>query len=121
MQASAGRLNPISIYTGWNSNDPGGADYKFHAEKPGSTTLIFKGTINHIWWGAKLGLVPFVDRRDFVEAQVEITVEQCQYKVTTISKWQVTGPANLNIEAWINEAGLTDDGTGHFRGTASVS
>jgi hypothetical protein len=116
-----GRLNPISIHTGWDSNDPGGADYKFHAERVGTTTIFFKGTINHVWWPAKLGLFPLVDRKDFVKDQVEITVEECQYKVTTISKWQVSGEANIKIEAWINGAGLMDDGTGHYTGTANVT
>jgi len=115
-----GRLNPISIYTGWDSNDPGGADYTFHAEKAGTTIIKFKGTISQIWWPAKLGLPPLVNRRDFVNAQVDITVKKCDYKVTSISKWQVPGPVNLRIEASISEAGLVDDGTGRFTGTASV-
>jgi len=116
-----GRLNPLSIYTGWDSNDPGGANYTFHAEKTGTTIISFKGTINQIWWPAKLGLLPgAVTRRDFVNAQVEITVEKCDYKITTISKWQVPGPVNLKVEALISEAGLADDGTGRLTGTASV-
>ena len=115
-----GKLNPISIYTGWDSNDPGGADYTFHAEKAGTTVITFKGTISQIWWPAKLGLPPLVNRRDFVNARVEITVKSCDYRITSISKWLVPGPANIRIEAMINEAGLAEDGTGRLKGTATV-
>lgn len=114
-----GKLSPIEIDTGWDPNYPGGADFKFHAEKAGTTLITFKGTISHIWW-LTLGL-PLIDRRDFVEDQVEITVEECQYKVTTISKWEYSGQVNIRIEAWISEAGLVDDGTGRYTGTGSVT
>ena len=117
-----GTLHPISIYTGWDSNDPGGAVYKFHASKVGRTTINFKGTINHIWWPAILGLPKAIDRRDFVEDQVQIEVQECQYKVTTISHWKVPGEANVQIEATLDGAGLTDDGTGlHYNGNGSVT
>lgn len=116
-----GKLNPISMMTGWDANDPGGADYKFHAEKAGTTIISFKGTINHIWWPAQLGLPPLIDRRDFVEDLVELTVEECQYKVTTISKWESSGLVKIRIEAWIHEAGLAEDGPGHYTGTGSVT
>lgn len=113
-----GKLNPISIHTGWSSDDPGGADYKFHAEKVGTTIISFKGTINQVWWGAKLGLAPFVTRRDFVEDQVEITVEECQYKVTVSSSFPVP---DMFIGAVFKDALMTLDAQGFYSGTATVT
>ena len=112
-----GNLHPISTYTGyWNSDDPGGVDYKFHAEKVGTTIITFKGTINQVWWGAIIGL-PLVTRRDFVESQVEITVEECQYKITAISHFSAQG---VTFVATM-EGALTKGADGRFTGLATVT
>lgn len=113
-----GTLTPRSSYTGWRPTAPGTANFSLHADKVGATTVSFTGTINHIWWLAKLGLPPVVDRRDFVNAQVEIEVEDCSYTVNAVSQW--TGP-DINYVAMIDQAGMVTDAPGHFTGTATVN
>lgn len=115
--AGIGSLTPKTSYTGWNLKDSGGANFNFRAEKAGTTTIHVKGTINHIWWLANLGLPPVVDRRDFVNSEVEIKVEDCSYKVTTTSRWSAD---EVNWVAKIDQAGMTTDAPGHYTGTATV-
>jgi hypothetical protein len=111
---SVGTLNQNTIYTGWNSNDPPGADLMFHVVKVGSTTISFKGTINHIWWLAELGFPPVVDRRDFVNATVDITVEECQYKVLTVSHFLEQG-----VKLTARMEGMLHGADGHYSGTGT--
>jgi hypothetical protein len=118
--AGIGTLTWTTIYTGWDFNDPAGADFKFHADKAGMTTINFTGKINHIWWASKylIGLPPLTDRRDFVTGQVDITVEECQYKVTAISTFSVPG---VRLKAVILDAGLVLDTDSRFKGKATVT
>lgn len=48
---------------------------------------------------------------------MEIKVEDCQYKVTAVSRWSGFG---FNISAIIHEAEMTTDAPGHYTGTATV-
>lgn len=113
-----GSLSPTSIVTGWDTNDPGGAEFNFHADEAGKTIISFMGTIRQKWWPAKIGLPAPVFRKDFVYALVDITVEECQYKVTAISRW--TGH-DLNLVAIIDQEGLSEQAPGIYNGTATVN
>jgi hypothetical protein len=117
---SIGTLTWTTIDTGWNFNDPGGADFKFHADKAGSTMVEFNGTIRHVWWGSRYlpGLPPLTDRKDHVTSNVEIIVEECQYKVTAVSTFIAPG---VKLVAEISDAGLTLAADGRFTGTGSVT
>ena len=115
--ASVGVLNQNYVDTGWRSGDPGGADYIFRADKAGTTTISFTGTINHLWWPSILGLSTSVDRRDSVNDQVDIKVENCKYKVTTISYFDQPG---IQFDALIKDGELKSDSPGHYTGTATV-
>jgi hypothetical protein len=113
---SIGTLNQNTIYTGWESNDPPGATLLFHVVKVGSTTISFKGTINHVWWLAELGFPRVIDRRDFVTTTVDITVVECQYKVVTISHFAEQG---VKLKATME--GMLHGEDGHFTGTGTVN
>lgn len=116
---SVGTLQPASIRTGFYSIDPGGAEFQFHADKVGTTSISFKGTINHIWWASKylIGLPALTDRTDFVTDQVGITVEQCQYKVMAISHFSTAGVKLLAIMDGV----LIKNEDGNLTGTAAVN
>jgi hypothetical protein len=97
------------------ASDPIGATtFLFTAQKPGTVDVQFQATLNT---RVILGLA--LDSRTLT-TKVTMAVEDCLYKVTAMSRWQVPGPANINILAEITNAALTDDGQGGYTGTASV-
>jgi hypothetical protein len=116
-----GQVTPRESRTMWNSDVPGSANFVFHAENPGTTTISFEGRVNQAWGGSVLETLINPSRWESIFDTVDVTVQDCSYKVTTYSKWQVPGPANIKIKAWITEAGLTNDGTGHYTGTGNVT
>jgi len=123
-----GTLSPRLAYTGRGTLAPGEIDYNFHAVKEGSTTITFEGTVLYgavknaiLRLGKALGIYSqnFFGPRVF--NQIEIKVEKCNYKVTSISKWVSTGQVQVKIDATITNCGLIDDGSGKtFKGECSV-
>lgn len=113
---SVGKLNPVDVYTGWNPNDPGAILFNVRALKVGATTVSFKGTIKQLWWGAKLGL-RVVLRRDYVEATVDIRVDDCDYKVTAFSHFSAQGVVVVGSM----EGGLKRGADGSLAGTATMT
>lgn len=110
--SSIGSINPSSSLTSMNSE--GRAWFIFSAEKPGTTIIQFWGKVSSlVFLGLEIS-------SDTVTTELSVTVEECQYKVTTLSKWQPGGIVNMRIVAWIHEAGLVDGGTGRYTGTGSV-
>lgn len=98
--------------TGWTSGDsPGVAPFVFHAKNPGRTTISFEARIPTQWF---LGLVY---RQDIAAGELDVTVEQCQYKVTTISTFR----AGMTSVGTIDETIITLDEAGRFEGGANVT
>ena len=98
--------------TGWTSGEsPGVAPFVFHAKNPGRTTISFEAKIPTQW---SFG-IPF--RRDIVTAKLDVTVEQCQYKVTVISTFR----AGMTSVGRMEEAVFKLDEDGQFEGGAIVS
>ncbi len=109
-----GTLRPASDTTS-QSNVPAGATvFTFVAQNAGDATLVFKATINtRVFLG-------FVLSSNVMASSVSIRVEDCQYKVTTLSKWQDPAPGRFTVYARIVDAGLTEVGGGLYEGTAAV-
>lgn len=108
--AGIGKLNPISSYTGWDSDRPGVIRYKFQGQKAGKTVITFKGTIHHTWFGLAVGTFT---RQD----QVEVTVVECQYRVSAVSRFEVP---NLSVVAEFRDVVMRLDAQGLFAGRATV-
>jgi hypothetical protein len=118
MSNKIGSLSPSSSETGWKPIKPGTANFILAAEKAGTTTITFKGTITQIWWWSKL-VGPLEVEIDFVEDQLNIKVEDCEYKVDTYSRWVQNG-GYFTVIAMINGGGMKVDEQGQYSGTASV-
>jgi hypothetical protein len=97
-----------------DSNPMGVTYFTFSAEKPGTITVHFQAKVNPHWL---LGLVG----GDTITADVPLTVEDCKYEVTAVSRWRVPGGTNVNNVALIENAGMTEDRAGHYVGTAGVT
>ncbi len=110
--AGIGRLNPISTDTGISSDRPGEIDYRFTAEKVGKTVISFKGTINHKWFGLASGTFT-------LESRVTITVVECQYKVSAVSRFE-SSPDFFVVGAF-KDVVMRLDAQGLYAGTATVN
>lgn len=113
--SGVGTIAPANTTTRMNSLPTGAASFTFSAEKTGTTLVVFQGVLNTRVIGG------IVLNQTTLTASVPITVENCQYTVTAFSRWRVPGEANLNIVARIHNAGMTEDGGGHYKGTANVT
>jgi hypothetical protein len=109
-----GSLTPASSLTRLNTNPPGAAYFAFKAEKPGTVILTFQARVNRV---AVLGLEL---RSDTLKTETLLQIEDCKYRVSLISRWQVPGEANLALRARVSFAGMVEDGGGHYAGTARV-
>lgn len=119
MSNAIGTLTPRSSHTGWRPLKPGTANFILTAEKAGTTTITFKGMITQTsWWSTWVG--PLEVEVSFVEDQLTIKVEDCEYKVNTISRWEQDG-GYFTVYATINGARMKRDVEGGpYTGTASV-
>lgn len=115
IDSSIGTISPAKNLTRIESITPGSAFFTFSAKEPGTTSIQFWGKIN------KIVLLGYVLSSDEVYTEMAVTVEDCKYKVTTSSRWRPPGPANLNIWAMIDAAGMTEIEEGRYEGTASVT
>lgn len=109
-----GSISPANSSTSLRSNPIGATYFTFKAEKPGVVFIDFKATVNRITF---LGLEV---SGDTVTAQTGVQVEDCKYRLSLTSRWQVAGEANIKIVARIKIAGMVEDGGGHYSGTARV-
>jgi hypothetical protein len=109
-----GTLRPASDTTSLSNVPAGATVFTFVAENAGDATLVFKATINtRVFLGLVLS-------NNIMASSVSIRVEDCQYKVTTLSKWQDPAPGRFTVYARIINAGLTEVGGGLYKGTAVV-
>lgn len=113
-QSDVGRVSPAKNSTSLKSDPVGATYFTFAAEKPGTVAVVFKGKVNVL---AVLGLEL---SSNTVKADVTLTVEDCKYQISAISRWRVPGEAHLTLVARIKIAGMVEDGGGHYRGTARV-
>ena len=108
-----GRISPAKNTTRLDSEPMGATYFTFSAEKPGATTVVFQAKLNtRVVLGFVLSSITIPPTR------VPLTVIDCSYKVTAISRWSGFG---LNYVAMIDQAGLTADAPGHYTGTATVN
>jgi hypothetical protein len=107
---SIGWYAPTQANTGYMADFPGTINFKFHAEKAGTTTLTFEGTINHTWLGIAIGTYTRTD-------QVVLTVDECQYRVSGVSDFSVEGAF---VGAVFKDAVMTLGSDGLYTGTATV-
>jgi hypothetical protein len=106
-----GSIAPPERDTGWTAGGiPNVAPFVFHAKNPGRTTITFEAKIPTQWY---LGMVY---RQDIVTDTVEITVEQCEYKVTVISTFRV----GMTSVGEMKEEVIILDQDGQFEGTSVV-
>jgi hypothetical protein len=101
---------------GWNSDRPQFAVLAFHADKPGKTTLTFKAEVHY--YETRLDKWLYGPAKIAESNPVDVTVEDCKYKVTALSEWIGFG---LTHVALIDQAGMTADTPGHYKGTATVN
>ena len=107
---SIGSIAPPEKDTGWAGGRPGVAPFVFHAKTPGRTTITFEAKIPTQWY---FGMVY---RQDIVTDTVELTVVECQYKVTVISTFR----AGMTSVGEMDERKITLDKDGRFEGGAHV-
>jgi hypothetical protein len=92
----------------------GSTYFTFLAKKAGTTTIVFQTTVNElVFLGMDVG-------GNTIITPLNITVEDCSYKVDMLGRWQVPGEANINILARFKEAGMFEDNENHYTGTANV-
>lgn len=86
--------------------------FTFSAQNPGTTKIQFTGKVNkRVFLGLVLSSVE-------VYTDIDVTVEDCKYKVNAVSVW-VLDPGFTAV-AEIDEAGMTVDAEGLYTGSASV-
>ena len=113
--SGVGSISPSKSTSGLNSRPAGAAYFTFSAEKSGSTTVVFQAKVNQ---RSFLG-VTFSGDTD--TTALPLKVENCRYRVTSFSRWHVQGDAEIKVIAQIQDAGMAEDGGGHYTGTADVS
>ncbi len=110
-----GKLIGARKKTGFDYQQPGIADFIFHADKPGKTTLTFKAEI-HYYQSTILKWI-YGPAKIAESNPLDVTVEVCKYKVSVVSHWEFNG---VNYMAIIDQAEMSADAPGHFSGTAQV-
>ena len=110
-----GALDRATNYTGWRGDAAGTAGFSFLARKAGSTTINFEGHIHY-----RKGILEhfsFAQRNDLVSDQVDVTVQDCDYRVSVVSSWK---EASRKDVASISAAPLISDAPGHYTGSGTV-
>lgn len=115
--SSIGTLAPATNWTGWDHDNPGTAYFTFSAKKAGTTTISFEGRISY-QKSILDRMLSWAQRNDLVSDMLDVTVQDCNYKVTAISRWSLFG---IGYVAIIDQAEMTADAPGHYKGTATVS
>ena len=113
--SGVGSISPSRTTTGLNSRPAGAAYFTFSAEKSGTTSVVFQAKVN------QRSLLGVTFSGDTVTTALPLKVENCRYRVTSFSRWHVQGDAEIKVIAQIQDAGMAEDGGGHYTGTADVS
>jgi hypothetical protein len=116
LSPSIGTFIMARMKIGWNSDRPKVAVLAFHADKPGKTTLTFKAEVHY--YVTRLDKWLYGPAKIAESNPVDVTVEDCKYKVTAVSVWSGFG---LTHVALIDQAEMTADAPGHYKGTATVN
>lgn len=95
--------------------DPPTANFRFRANKVGTTSLSFRARISEMgdfpdWRG------PLEDVAD----DIGITVINCKFEISTHSRFAVDGEANLRFGAGFNRIALEPSADGVYRASASL-
>jgi hypothetical protein len=110
--AGIGGVSPEKNLTLVGSDPPGVAQFSFLAKKTGTTTVSMRGVINQ---KQSFGLTLL----DTVDGELEITVEQCEYRVNATAVWHLQ---DTSLMALIENAALAPDegAEGKYHGDADV-
>lgn len=109
-----GSVRPGNSVTRVSGTPPGTAYFSFKAENPGTVSVLFEAQVNQLsFLGLEVG-------GQLLRGDTTFTVEDCKYRVTATSRWQVPGEANIAIMARIVIAGMVEIGPGQYRGQARV-
>jgi hypothetical protein len=109
-----GSARPGTSVTRVSGTPPGTTYFAFKAENPGTVSVLFKARVNQLsFLGLEAG-------GQSLRTDITFTVEDCKYRVTVTSRWQVPGEANIAIVARIHIAGMVEVGPGQYRGQARV-
>ena len=115
---NVGQVTPRESRTMWNSDVPGSANFVFHAENPGTTSISFQGRVNPSWGASILErLINPPSGWTSVFDSVDVTVQDCSYKVSTISHFSAQG---VPLVATM-DGKMKSDGDGHYTGSATVN
>jgi hypothetical protein len=95
--------------------DPPTANFRFRANKVGTTSLSFRARISEMgdfpdWRG------PLEDVAD----DIGITVINCKFEISTHSRFAVDGEANLRFGAGFNRVALEPSADGEYQASASL-
>ncbi len=118
--SGVGTISPAKATTTLEGDVAGSTVFTFSAKAPGTTIVRFQAKVNQLWLlGLGLG-------GDTIRGSVPLTVEDCVYKVTTISRWVVPmAPeiGDLTYVALMTDAGMTaaTDFPAHWTGAGSVT
>ena len=88
--------------------------FSFKADRVGVAIITFTSRVNQLQF---LGM-PVLGFD--VRTTKTVNVEDCKYRLTVTSLWQVAGEAQITVMAKIEIAGLVDQGDGHYTGSAAV-
>lgn len=106
-----GRISPPKNTTRLSSDPVGATFFLFTAEKSGTVAVVFQGKVNtRVLLGLEFG-------GNTVTASQSLTVEECQYTVTTISRFSAAG---VNIVATM-DAKMKLEADGTLSGTGIVN
>ncbi len=112
--SGVGKINPAKTTTTMASDNINRNRFTFIAEKPGETTVVFQGKV-----GKKVFLGLEISSGNTVTAAMPLKVENCEYRVSTTSRWVQKG-GTFSVVAMITDAGMTMDKPGHYTGDAQV-
>ena len=106
--AEIGSLNTTTQVTSARSTPPGSTIYNFTAAKAGFTTIVFTGVARQTGWFAH-----FASDRPYLSAEIEVTVNDCEYSVTATSHWS---GFNLRYTALVSDVRMKSTGAGKYTG-----
>ena len=112
--ATSGTVSPTSRVTSMSGSPIGATYFSFKADRVGVAIITFTSRVNQLQF---LGM-PVLGFD--VRTTKTVNVEDCKYRLTVTSLWQVAGEAQITVMAKIEIAGLVDAGNGRYTGSAAV-
>ena len=113
-RSGVGSISPAKRTTRLGSQPIGSTTFTFTAEKAGTTTVVFQAKVNKVvYLGMEMG-------GNTIITPIEMTVENCEFRVDMFGHWQVPGEANIHIYAKFKDVGMFEDGEGHYTGKGSA-